>query len=427
MTFELGRALLISGAVSVDSLAQALFIVVTRGMPLPRALLEVGAIGERRLSEELARSDVPVLRHVRPVAELMANLPDGICLRLAAVPVRRDPMTGTVDVAVLDASDQHAAQEIGHHLHAPVRVVRASLDAIRDALELYPGGVRALAPPMGAPAPPPPTPPPGAGRGAATLIWGNPAGVDDPSDPGNTPIPLSRRADTVRVTGGWEDDGIPADAPFNLHPPRPEHEPIFELRRSSIGAPPARFKPSSGPPPPAFPLLVPLAPRVPTAPNAPIPPFADAATFLSGLSSATNRDAIIQHVLRGVRAVARKAGVLVVRKDSLVGWSCTPELGTLEEFKAIKFSLETPSLLTTVLGGGLYLGPLLGAVAAPFLQVMKSTTEDVVFASARVSGRPALVIVADELGDTLLATQRIEELARAAGEALERILRERRS
>ena len=151
MTFELGRALLISGAVSVDSLAQALFVVVTRGMPLSRALIEVGAIGERRLSEELARSDAPVLRHVRPVPELMALLPEGLCLRLAAVPVRQDAVTGTVDVAVLDAKDEHAAHEIGHHLRAPVRALRAPLDAIRDALELYPGGVRALAPPMGAP------------------------------------------------------------------------------------------------------------------------------------------------------------------------------------------------------------------------------------------------------------------------------------
>ena len=419
MTFELGRALLISGAVSVDSLAQALFIVVTRGMPLPRALIEVGAIGERRLSEELARADVPVLRHVRPVPELMSQLPDGICLRLAAAPVRKDALTGTVDVAVLDANDRHAAHEIGYHLHAPVRVVRASLEALRDALELYPGGVRSLAPPMGAPAQPHQTP------NAETLIWGTPAVHPDDGFAGNAPIPLSRRAEALRMTGAWEDDDAGAGAPFALKQPRTKSDPVFELRRTASVAP--RFRPSSGPPPPAFPLRTSLAPKVPMSPNAPSPPFADAGTFLSSLKGATDRDAVVGTVLLAVRAVARKAGVLVARKDALVGWACNPELGDEAAFKRIMISLATPSLLTTVLGGGVYLGPLLGAVAAPFLQVMKSTTEDFAIAAVRVSGRPALVIVADELGDTLVATQRIEELARGAGEALERILRSKRA
>ena len=40
--------------------------------------------------------------------------------------------------------------------------------------------------------------------------------------------------------------------------------------------------------------------------------------------------------------------------------------------------------------------------------------------------RPAVLVVADELGDTMLATKRIEEIARAAGDALLRILRSRR-
>jgi hypothetical protein len=435
VTFELGRALLISGAVSVDSLAQALHAVVERRMPLPRALIEVGAIGERRLAEELARATVPVLKSVRPVPELMAQLPEGICQHLAAVPVRKDPLTGTVDVAVADALDPHPAHEIGYHLHAPVRVLRAPLQAIRDALEVQLGGVRALAPPMGVGRPT------SAVMSAKTLIWGTPA-VAYPD--GNPAPPVSRRADALRVTGAWEDDSVGPDAPLPLKQRRVETEPIFELRRASVHAgPPSKpapqFKPSSGPPPPAFPLRLPRIPkdapasivpifssRPPIAPNAPTMPFVDPATFFSGLKSASDRDAVVRLVLLGVRSVARKAGVLVVRKEMLVGWTCTPELGDEEAFRTIQISIATPSLLTTVLGGGLYLGPLLGAVALPFLRVMRSTTEDVAIAAVRVSGRPTLVIIADELGDTLLGTKHIEDLARAAGEALERIVRTRR-
>jgi hypothetical protein len=54
---------------------------------------------------------------------------------------------------------------------------------------------------------------------------------------------------------------------------------------------------------------------------------------------------------------------------------------------------------------------------------MTSATRDVTAVPVRVSGKTALVIVADELGDTMIATKRLEEIARAAGEALLRVLR----
>jgi hypothetical protein len=54
---------------------------------------------------------------------------------------------------------------------------------------------------------------------------------------------------------------------------------------------------------------------------------------------------------------------------------------------------------------------------------MEKVTRDVAIASVRVQGRPIVLIVADELGDTALATQRIEELARAAGDALARVVK----
>jgi hypothetical protein len=43
-----------------------------------------------------------------------------------------------------------------------------------------------------------------------------------------------------------------------------------------------------------------------------------------------------------------------------------------------------------------------------------------------VSGKTAAIILADELGDTMLGTRRLDELARAAGDAFGRIVRTRR-
>ena len=57
---------------------------------------------------------------------------------------------------------------------------------------------------------------------------------------------------------------------------------------------------------------------------------------------------------------------------------------------------------------------------------MHGAARDVAAVPIRVSGKTAVVILADELGDTMLATRRLEELARAAGEAFGRIVRMRR-
>ncbi len=425
MTYELARSLLVSGAVSKESLGQALFAVVTQGMPLARALVTVGALGELRLEEELAKTGAPAVRYVRPLPDLMERLPRGLCMRLAAVPVRFDPHTDMVDVAVLDPGDPHPTAEIGYYLGMPVRAVRAPLEAIRDALELYPGGMRALAPPIHAP------PPRDRLRVKETPIWGTPIPEDllelvaaaeraRQHPPSDVPIPLSRPR--ISHVGGHLRGG----GPFS------EAEPIFELRRSGIPVTERDASPlfpsiPSAPPTPAFPLLAPLSAKVPFSPNAPSPPFADASAFLSGIRSAEGRDAVLGLVLLGARAVARKAAILVVRKDALVGWACTAEFGDEATWKTVRLPLATPGLLATVLGGALYLGPLTGPIAAPLLAVTHHATNDVAIASIRVSGKSALVIVADELGDTLVSTQRIEELARVAGESLERILRQKKT
>lgn len=115
-----------------SAIAEALFVSVSRGVPLVQALTDSGAVAPEVLARYLARAEAPVLRQVTPVPELVERLPDGLCARLFAVPVRRDAITGTVDVAVADALDAHPAAEIGHHLGAPVRVIRAPVAAIEE-------------------------------------------------------------------------------------------------------------------------------------------------------------------------------------------------------------------------------------------------------------------------------------------------------
>ena len=67
------------------------------------------------------------------------------------------------------------------------------------------------------------------------------------------------------------------------------------------------------------------------------------------------------------------------------------------------------------------------AAHAPLLSAMKAApSAEVALVSVRVEGKAVALVLADELGDTLFATRRMEELARVAGEAFGRLLRERR-
>src|SRR3984957_5056448 len=156
MSFALARSLLLADAVTPDALAQALLVCATRGTSLVRALLATRAIDAPRLEQQLERGDAPTMRHVAPVMALVQQLPPGLCERLLALPVRRDPRTGTIDVAVVDARDAHPVEEIAYWLRAPVRMVRTSLAAMDAALRKIhekptEPGPRSLAPPIWVP------------------------------------------------------------------------------------------------------------------------------------------------------------------------------------------------------------------------------------------------------------------------------------
>lgn len=147
---ELTKALLLEEVASRDAVGAALFASVTGDVPLVRALVDTNALSAPMLARYLARSAAPQLRQVVPLVEVIERLPAGLCARLLALPVRRDAITGTVDVVVADASDQHPAREIAFHIGAPVRLVRASVEVIEEALHRL--RTHSLPPPPRAPA-----------------------------------------------------------------------------------------------------------------------------------------------------------------------------------------------------------------------------------------------------------------------------------
>jgi hypothetical protein len=432
VTFELGRSLLLADAVAPDALAHALLVVANNGVCLPRALVAVGAIDIARLEDHLARGDAPVMRHVVPVPELMAKLPHGLCERLLAIPVRQDPRTGTVDLAIVDARDPHAGDEVSFWLEAPVRLVRTSFAAMDAALKrsrIAPEkGLKSLAAPIWVPAG-------GEVRTVAeTPLYGTRA-VEDPAmtendealhrtdvenfpsaDP-NIPIPLSRRS--MRVSIVEVDGASVAIGVENVEPPLVD--PVLDLRQR---------KRASAPPPaePAPVSRTPITSRGPFAPNAPTLPFADIGSILASIRGASDRDRALDLFLTGARTVARRVALFAVKKTEMVGWTCTPEFGDRMAVRKVQIPLDAPTLLTRALPGGTHLGRLarIEAHLGLFEMMGGAPPREVAVTGVRVEGRPTIVALADEVGDTLIATRRLDELARVTGEALAAIIRQRR-
>lgn len=409
VSVELGKNLLLGDAIQQAALGRALLAAVQGGRSLVAVLVEGGYVDEARLEAELSRAGADPLPRVEVDRELFGKLPRGLCERLLVVPLGRDA-DGAVRVALADPRDAHPAAEIARALRSEVKAFRARLGSIRQALAeatVESGwedpGVSALAAPMWMEAPDPDPEPPSSSKRRGTPLWGTPVANVPPPVPrqSDIPIPLTRRS---------------------LPPPPTDRdpEPVFALqsrRASQIfsdGA--AQAEPAATPTNGAPASIRPS--RIPE------PPFAEVGPTLAALADAKDRDAIIALLLSGSRAVARRVGIFAARRDAFVGWTCTPEFGDTKEFRSVLVPTNLPSILASAATGTEYLGPVYPSEAhTPMLTFMKSTTREIAIVAVRVLGYAALVIVADELGDSALSTKRLAELCAAGGTALTRLLR----
>lgn len=526
MSIDLGRRLIAAGLVPPEEVEAALFVSVARGVPFARVLIDRGAINERGLERELERLGGLGLRQVAGAAELVARLPRAMCRRLAALPTKYDPQTGTIDVAAADPLDPHVASEFGFHLGASIRVVRAPIAAIEEAIrrleldEPEPAGrarERRKTPPFPHGAPQSSLPPPVLDEAPIPLV--RKAQVPPPPSPRETlpaqaPAPGIRRAPAAPFTMGAANSGpesphratirpqiLPHDAPAPTPldtqaitrdtPPigREAVPPAAPHGGARSGDPPAVSFPSMPPessggvrttPPYGTPALAPpgapidLGPRpraeaqraplmnaepggrLATLPPEPIagrtlrpaatiavdaagpPPIedtpvteeprrviraVDSAPVRAALDRATSRDDVIREAMKGMRLVARRIGVFAVKRDGFHGWSCNVDLGDPDAFRELCVPIDQPSILATATATAMYLGRIPATPAHEgLLTFMERCSTDVAAVAARVAGRPALVLLADELDDTLTGTRLLGELAAAVGEALSRVL-----
>jgi hypothetical protein len=147
------------------------------------------------------------------------------------------------------------------------------------------------------------------------------------------------------------------------------------------------------------------------------------------MHAAQDRDEILDLLVAGTRVVARRAGVLAVRRDALVGWTASRDLADRQSLRGVRL----PNAVRTVFHEAFdRSGPTLTRVPtdvahAPLVAVMRFPLSDqVVIASVMAEGKPVAVVFADGISDAPAAVERVGILARTAGDALGRLLRERR-
>jgi hypothetical protein len=503
VTLELAESLLLSESVSPRAIARGLFLQATQQMPFVQALLVTGAVDEAKIEEALGPKVFPGLEAplttITPSLALVQKLPRGFCSRLLAVPLGIDSATGAVDLALVDPRDEHAINEAAFFLRTELHVHRATIWAIRSAIEQIHRADASLAAES-----------PAHGERSRTPIWGTPVVSVVPqaaphAGPFDMPIPLMRRSGTsapppaprapeARVVGPEREEesavlelrtpasGRPARQTSTADEPDTEREPdpIFALKPSTLGVLTAGRRSVAvmiaetaiTPKDPRSAAITVPAPPVPQAKTDPrhtmvttpaparrsdVPPaitmprsqtgalspprvsgvrsmspamggltlpLPDASPVLAAMEEANDRDAIIALLLSGMRAFARRVAVMAVKRDAFLGWSCNAEFGDARVWRTVRVPSNVPSVLATAAAGTPYLGPLFRTDGhAPILAFMRETSRDVAVAGVRVDMHAALVLLADELADTALGTKRMEQLAKASGVALGRLMR----
>lgn len=442
---ELAHRLLAAGLVSPAELGKVLLLAEQEALPFALALVQAGVLTEPELEGELARGVGPPLRAVEPSFPLCARLPPHAARRLGAVPVRRDPVTGVVDAVALSPLDSHPMRELSFLLGAPVRLLRGRFADVEEALRRLEAAL--LAPNARRPRSHTPAFPHG-----APLSWRPEPKAEDPAAV-DAPFPLVRRGVQPPLPVARRDAPDAIAVPLRSTKRYPAVGTATFAGAAAAGHEP---RPQTGP---AGKTLVPpgpLAAPAPTGEGAPRlsepaggdespetrngPAFGGSAMIVevrapgpdqfaelvAAVLRAPNRDAVVERVLRALEQVARRTAIVAVRRETYVGWVCNAAFGDVAAFRALTVSHDAPSVFRTAGTTIMYLGPIpLTPAHEALLEVMGHASNDVAAVSVRVAGRPVMVLLADELDDTLLGTRRMDELARAAGEALTHLLSHR--
>ena len=392
MSAELARRLIHSGALPAQVEA-ALFDAVTRGVALTQAVNELHPELVELLERALDRSDFPAIHTVRPLPELVRALPPGMCERLLSLPVHRDSRSDRIDVASVDVLDGHVASEFAFHLGAPVRVLRAPFAELVVALEkLHDSGIFL--------------------PGLPKILAGRPSPVMGEALEPPTPR-LDRASEPPAVGYGGVKKSLAPNPPW-----------IPDVPEFSIIEPPALEGDDALEPVLSLGRPKPFAPAE-TEPVGP-PWTLEFEIAVQALDASETPEQVVSSLCEGLRPV--RALVFAVRSASFDVRGGSVALGASSELRAIRVPAGNGNVLDAAARTGFYLGSVTHLSVLPTLEGRWAAHpgSDCYARAVNVSERPSLIVLMAGFSESNEATRRADVLARAAGSALERIVRSRK-
>jgi hypothetical protein len=374
MTVSLARRLTWEGVVAPEDSNDALYRHVTERISFLQGLVERHPEMAERLELELGHPSDRAAAPIESDPALLARLPPGLTISLAALPVRRDPTTGVVHVLAAHPTDAHLASELSFHLESPVEVSGAPLTAILAAL----------------------------------------AGSSS-SEP---PIPLVRR--------NLEPSPPSTARHGSLAPPSPVAP---GTRATSLAPMPiialTGTRPTGTPSLPATSNDASSAP----SPKESLPPAALLESELSALddlAQAATPEEVVAALVAGLASVAATVVVLAARGKNFEGRD-TNDARIRQAVRVLTIPIDRPSILQTAVQSMGYVGPVPQTpIHEELASILGNPEGEVAVGAVMVTGRAALVYVMTGLTTTYLATRRGDKLGDAAGKALARIVRGRK-
>jgi hypothetical protein len=413
VSIDLGRRLLASGAIHAGELRRALHDALVLEKPLPRGLVEYSAAAREILDKAIDEGTHPTIKAVVAQPDLLAALPPGLATRLLAVPLRKDALTGTVDVAVVDPLDPHAPAEVSFHLGAPVRAIAAPLVEIEHALLLDARTeLKVTTAEYEAARPPRSVAPPSVSIPTAA------ATIAPTSKPDEFAVPLVRRSRSS-IEGGPPSSRMTPEPPPTTSPfERPSEAPAMPMVVDFSAAARAEKEEAAAstrrgvPPDPSGRTL-----------EAKRPPFPSLTPILERIDVATDRDALLEAILLGLATTATCAALFAPRRGRFVGVGAGGELDP----EVVRGAMVPASgVMAETVGKGERLGTLDQAADRDLflaLDLQRYGGAHVLMEASYLADRAALVLVAYGMGDVLESTRRARVLATAASAAMARILK----
>jgi hypothetical protein len=145
--------------------------------------------------------------------------------------------------------------------------------------------------------------------------------------------------------------------------------------------------------------------------------------LLTDMTRTASRDPLMELVLQAIRPVGRKVALFAAKKEAFVGWMCTSEFGDRAALADVRVDVRVPSVFSATAEAGTFRGPLLrGGPHTTLFNFVKVAHPEVLAVAIRAAGKPVVIALAYEVRDPHLTMSVMTEVARVAGETLEKIV-----